>query len=297
VQAASHAARVGTAPFATHRSSGRRRAGVLVYHDPAPSALEAQLDALARRHAFVSFDRLVEALRSGDWSEIPPDALAVTIDDGHRGNAQLGDVFEAYGIVPTIFLCSQLVGTDRPFWWTAEGIDREALKRVPNDERLRQLAALAQANEERQALSVAEVRALAGRATFGAHSRLHPILPMCTDEEADEEIGGSKADVEDLTGLPCLHFAFPNGDYGQRELDLVRRVGYLSARTIEPGWVEPDSDPYRLTIVPMPDTASASRAVSQVAALRFARPVLARRRAAIAAMGLTPTRPPTTLGS
>ena len=120
---------------------------------------------------------------------------------------------------------------------------------------------------------------------------------MCTDEEAEEEeIAGSKAEVEELTGQPCLHFAFPNGDYGQRELDLVRRAGYLSARTIEPGWVEPASDPFRLTVVSMPDTASASRAVAQLAAVTFARPFLARRRAAFSgAMSSTPDRNQTTL--
>ena len=48
----------------------------------------------------------------------------------------------------------------------------------------------------------------------------------------------------------------------KRDLTDFRRAGYLSARTIEPGWVEPASDPFRLTIVPMPDTASASRAVA-----------------------------------
>jgi hypothetical protein len=66
---------------------------------------------------------------------------------------------------------------------------------------------------------------------------------------------------------------------GRVSWTLVRRTGYLSARTIEPGWVEPATDPYRLKIVPIPDTASASRAVSQVAAATFARPVLARRQA------------------
>jgi glycosyltransferase involved in cell wall biosynthesis/peptidoglycan/xylan/chitin deacetylase (PgdA/CDA1 family) len=279
LRAASHATNVGAGPFLARRSAARRRAGVLVYHDPTRSALEAQLDALSRRHVFVSYDLLVEALVSDDWSEIPPGALAVTLDDGHRGNARLADVFEAYDVVPTIFLCSQVVGTDRPFWWTAEGIDREALKRLPNDERLRHLAALAATNGERQALSVVELRALAGRATFGAHTRVHPILSMCSDEVAEHEIAGSKAEVKELTGQPCRHFSFPNGDYGPRELDLVRRAGYLSARTIEPGWVEPATDPYRLRIVPMPDTASASRAVSQVAAVTFARPVLARRQA------------------
>lgn len=296
LQAASHATRVGAVPFVARRTAGRSQAGVIVYHDPSPSALEEQLDALSRRHPFVPYDLVVEALRRRDWSEVPPRALAVTIDDGHRGNASLADVFEAFGVVPTIFVCSQIVGTDRPFWWTAGGIDHQALKLLPNDERLQRLGAAGVRNGERQALSREELRALAGRATFGAHTRSHPILPMCTDEDAELEITASKAEIEALTGEPCLHFSFPNGDYGPRELALVRRAGYLSARTIEPGWVEPATDPYRLTIVPMPDTATASRAVSQVAAVTFAPSVLGRRRAtAGAANGMTADRTATTL--
>ena len=61
-------------------------------------------------------------------------------------------------------------------------------------------------------------------------------------------------------------------------VELVRRAGFRSARTIEPGWVEPGTDPYRVTIVPMPDTASPSRALSQIAAVTFARTLLSRRR-------------------
>jgi hypothetical protein len=107
---------------------------------------------------------------------------------------------------------------------------------------------------------------------------------------------GRKADVEELTGQPCRHFSFPNGDYGPRELNLVRPAGYLSARTIDTGWVEPATDLYHLKIVPVPDTASASRAVSQVAAVMFAQQVLARRQAAASvAMSLTQDRFPATL--
>jgi hypothetical protein len=29
---------------------------------------------------------------------------------------------------------------------------------------------------------------------------VHPILPMCSDEVAEHEIAGSKAEVEELTG-------------------------------------------------------------------------------------------------
>jgi peptidoglycan/xylan/chitin deacetylase (PgdA/CDA1 family) len=43
---------------------------------------------------------------------------------------------------------------------------------------------------------------------------VHPILPMCSDEVAEHEIAGSKAEVEELTGQPCRHFSIPNGDDG-----------------------------------------------------------------------------------
>jgi hypothetical protein len=56
------------------------------------------------------------------------------------------------------------------------------------------------------------------------------------------------------------------------------------------------TDPYCLKIVPMRDTASASRAMSQVAALTVARPVLASGQAAASlAMSLTQDRAPATL--
>ena len=265
------------APFVARRVAARNRAGVLVYHDPTARALADQLEILAKGHAFVPYDILIDALRGGDWGEVPPKALAVTFDDGHRGNASLTPVFETLGVVPTIFLCASLVGTDEPFWWTANGIDREALKRVPNAERLRRLAELPRRHADREALSTIEIQSLARHARFAAHTRSHPILTMCTDEEAEDEIVGSKIDVERLTGERCLHFAYPNGAYGARELELVRRAGYRSARTIEPGWVAPTTDPYRVPIVPMPDTASSSRAVSQIAAVTFARPLLVRR--------------------
>jgi hypothetical protein len=60
LRAASHATHVGAGPFLARRNAARRRAGVLVYHDPTRSAREAQLDALSRRHVFVCYDLLVE---------------------------------------------------------------------------------------------------------------------------------------------------------------------------------------------------------------------------------------------
>jgi peptidoglycan/xylan/chitin deacetylase (PgdA/CDA1 family) len=254
------------------RVGAERRAGILLYHNPDPETLERHLTLLAKGHAFVPYAAIADAVRGGDWSDVPPKSLAVTFDDGHAGTVALVPVLESFGIHATIFICTEIVGTHRTFWWTVDGLspqDRDRLMHVEDATRLAELERLAgwtpssEAAGAPQALSTDELRALAGRVTFEAHTRLHPILPACSDEQAAVEIAGSKEDVERLTGTPCTAFAYPNGRYGARELALVREAGFESARTIETGWNSPKTDPYRLRILGMPDNASLNVVAAQ----------------------------------
>jgi peptidoglycan/xylan/chitin deacetylase (PgdA/CDA1 family) len=84
---------------------------------------------------------------------------------------------------------------------------------------------------------------------FGSHTATHPILPRYNGAVAEREVQTSKGDLEVLLGRPCDHFAFPNGDYGDRELELVRNAGYRSSRTTDVGWNGPGTDPYRLRVL------------------------------------------------
>ena len=118
-----------------------------------------------------------------------------------------------------------------------------------------------------QALSLDHVAALSPDVDFQAHTRSHPILPACTDDAAWEEIAVSRSEVEALTGRSCRHFAYPNGRYGRRELELVARAGYESARTTEPGWNDPAVDPFRLRILGIPDDASLGVLAAQATGL------------------------------
>jgi glycosyltransferase involved in cell wall biosynthesis/peptidoglycan/xylan/chitin deacetylase (PgdA/CDA1 family) len=256
----------------TSRIGADCRAGILLYHNPEPSVLARHLELLARHHRFVSYEIVAEAVRSGDWSEVPPKSLAITFDDGHAGNAALLPVLEQFGVHATIFICTGLVGTQRQFWWTVDGLspkERDRLMNVSDAERLEALERLAgwtpltEGPAPAQALSSVELGALAGRVTFEAHTRSHPILTMCTDAQAEEEIARSKEDVEALTGVPCRAFAYPNGRYGRRELELVERAGFQSARTIETGWNDPSTDRYRLRVLGMPDDASLNVVAAQ----------------------------------
>ncbi len=243
----------------------RRRVTIVVYHDPTPEGLRAHLSWYARRYAFTTLDAVADAMQSGRWDTLPRYPLVFTLDDGHVGNARLDAVFRAFDVRPTVYLCSRLVGTQRPFWWmtpAADRLDPEPLKRLPDAERRRCLAEAEAGNDldqtspaPRQALSWEEARQLGVTYDYGAHTRHHPILPQCDDHTAAEEIGLCKVELEDTLQRSCHHFAYPNGDFGEREVALLRAAGYRTARSIDPGWNGPQSDPFNLKAFPITDDA------------------------------------------
>ena len=247
------------------KTLARRKVSILVYHDPDPAMLERHLAYLSKRHHFLPLGRFVEAIQSGDGRSLPENGVIVTLDDGHRGNVRLAPLFERYGVVPTIYVCSQIVDTNRRFWFLAVP-DPEPFKTMPWREALASLERSVgfsptseDATNGRHALTGDELRLLKEHAEIGSHTRFHPILPECSDEEAEEEIARSRAEVEALVGSPCQHFSYPNGDYTERELALVKAAGYASARTMEIGWNDVDSDPFRLKVLGIRDDMSLNR--------------------------------------
>ncbi len=251
------------------------KATILLYHDPEPECLDRHLAYLSRRYHFVTLDRLVDAIHAQDWSGMPQRALVITIDDGHRGNARLGDVFRKYGCRPTIYLCSQLIGTLRHFWF--EVVKRhdpsmfDELMHVPNAERLRLMEerigytpTREYPDAERQALSFEELKEVAEWADLGSHGRIHPILTTCDETELESEFAGSRKELTEILGSEPVHFCYPNGDYGEREIDGIRKAGYRSARTIDVGWNSLRSDPYKLRICGVTDDASVNKIATQM---------------------------------
>lgn len=252
----------------------RNRVTIIVYHDPAPEVVERHLRYLSQHYRFIPLDLLVDVIRRKDWTSIPRRALVVTIDDGHKGNAKIGDVFARYGVRPMIYLCSQIVGRERQFWFRVRGVHSLELKHRSHQERLAELKQTYGWEptdecrmDERQTLSVDELRKLQAGADFGSHTRFHPILTTCTDEECKEEIARSKQELETMLGIECKHFSYPNGDYSEREATLVRQAGYESARTIDLGWNGPATDPFKLKTTGISDDASLNVLACQVVGL------------------------------
>ncbi|HEV8375949.1 MAG TPA: polysaccharide deacetylase family protein [Candidatus Polarisedimenticolia bacterium] len=85
--------------------------------------------------------------------------------------------------------------------------------------------------------------------TVGAHSRSHPILSGLDSSKAEEEITGSRRDLQEILGAEVLDFAYPNGrfpDFDETTRTLVKEAGYRCALTTEPGTVVTGDDPFAL---------------------------------------------------
>jgi peptidoglycan/xylan/chitin deacetylase (PgdA/CDA1 family) len=253
----------------------RRRVGILLYHDPPFRLLRRHLEYLSKHYVFLTLDDLVAALEARDWSRLPARGVVITFDDGYRQNLELVPLFRRYGIRPTIYVSSAAVLTSGRFWFREPAVDPEPLKTVPNAQRLAALDRLGVSNSgmvavaERHAFEGADVKRLANIVDFQSHSVTHPILPMCSAAEAEWEIKQSRIQVESLTQRPCEHFSFPNGDYSEREIEMVKQAGYRSARTTRIGWNGRTSDPFRLKIIATPDVASVSALAAQLTGALF----------------------------
>jgi peptidoglycan/xylan/chitin deacetylase (PgdA/CDA1 family) len=239
----------------------RQKATILVFHAPSPTRFDHHLDVLKRLYRIIPLSSYVQALQHDDFSTLPPKALIITLDDGHRSNYALKDVIEKHNVPVTIFLCTGLIGTHRRFWFLHDDIAAcvQQLKTVSDDDRLASLRQRrfdeTQEFDERQALSVDEVRALKDRVDFQSHSVFHPILPRCSSERAEAEITQSRRDLLALLDQEIYAFAYPNGDYSAREMRLVEQAGYTCALTLDQGSLAAVRSRFNLPRLCIPDDA------------------------------------------
>lgn len=94
-----------------------------------------------------------------------------------------------------------------------------------------------------------------------SHSRNHPRLSSLTTADIDDELLGSKIDLETIVGRSVTQFSIPGGAYDERVIDAARRAGYQAVFNSVEGYNEDGADTFlRRRFTP--------RAFSDVAMLR-----------------------------
>lgn len=81
---------------------------------------------------------------------------------------------------------------------------------------------------------------------FGSHGVNHILLDQARDMVVIDELQESKKQMESKLARPMLFFAYPNGNYNDRTVQLLKDAGYEAAATTDEGIVRPGDDPFLL---------------------------------------------------
>lgn len=167
---------------------------------------------------------LEEFLRDRRDHRLPPArSVILTFDDGYADNRTIAlPILRRHGFTATIFLVSGAVGTANG--WDSVG----------------ELAG-------RPLLSWEDVASLRqGGFTFGAHTRSHVALTAVPLDAREEEIAGSRMELERRLGRPGEVFAYPYGRFDSVSQALVERAGFLGACCSRSGMNDPQIPDYAL---------------------------------------------------
>lgn len=171
------------------------------------------------RYRVVGFEEVAAALRDG--RPLPRRAVALTIDDGYADNFEIAyPILRRRRFPATLFLVSRRLGANADWEGDPGPTDGRPLLDLE------------------QALEMSD-----DGIAIGAHTRTHPSLPTLGGERADEEIGGSREDLEGSLDAPVPTFAYPYGEHDEQSVAAARRAGFLGACTTAPRHARFGDDP------------------------------------------------------
>jgi peptidoglycan/xylan/chitin deacetylase (PgdA/CDA1 family) len=119
--------------------------------------------------------------------------VTISVDDGHPSDLRTADLLHKYGLSATFYAPAR--------------------------------------NPEQPVLSRSELRQLSQQFELGAHSMNHIPLASLAEDRAWREITEGKAWLEDSLGKPALSFCYPQGKHNDRLVAMVKKAGFLGART------------------------------------------------------------------
>lgn len=70
-----------------------------------------------------------------------------------------------------------------------------------------------------------------GLITLGSGSKTHPLLSALTKDQMEDEITGSKEDLEKMFKTQVFYFSYPNGDIDPHAIPVLQSAGYHLAFT------------------------------------------------------------------
>ena len=204
---------------------------ILMYHEVCPEETKANLQSKIQ-HSFVltteqfeqqmgflaesgfssiTLNELIAAISGPQLTEIKPNSIVVTFDDGFAGNFHHAlPILKRYGLCATFFVIVNKVGCQFMMGWD-------------------ELKALRDAGMSVQ-----------------SHAMNHILMAKLDDQETMRELFDSKQAIENRLAAPVHYISLPNGSYHRRYPSLAKAVGYLGGCTSDVGYCDANSNPYLL---------------------------------------------------
>jgi peptidoglycan/xylan/chitin deacetylase (PgdA/CDA1 family) len=161
-------------------------------------------------------------------------SLAITFDDGYRGNATIAaPILERHDQRACFFVTTQFIGSNHVPWWDAEkGIDVHWMT-------WDQVRALRKTGHD-----------------IGSHPETHPDLGVISRDEARREIAGGSARLDAELGEHSGLFAYPYGgkkNMSEENQSVLKELGLRCTLSAFGGTVRPGDDPLRLKRITVSD--------------------------------------------
>jgi peptidoglycan/xylan/chitin deacetylase (PgdA/CDA1 family) len=221
-----------------------------------PATFECHLQLLSEHFDVIPFAELLTKWKTRQWDDAARYCV-ITFDDGWLDNYFYAyPRLRAYGLPATIFLPTDLIGTDQWTWPDRLGAllrrrgggtpaDWDAFiehaKTLTDDARAKMLDDLeAEAGGRgpvrRCFVDWDEVREMSRYGvSFASHTRTHANLTRVAGAALERELRGSLDMLRQqrVNHVPVL--AYPNGDHTSAVVDAAREAGYSAAVTTRPG--------------------------------------------------------------
>ena len=214
-----------------------------------PEAFEAHVAYLASNYNVLPLPEAVTALR--DRRALPPNAVAITFDDGYADNLEAARALARHGLSATFYITAGCLADGEPFWpselryliralpvgrLTLEAAGRTITLDLTSDDGRDQAVGVLTKTFKAHPIAVREdlrsqLRARAGQVqlprimltwdevremhalgmTIGSHTVTHPNLPNAGLPSARQELAMSRARLEQEIQAPVTMFSYPNG--------------------------------------------------------------------------------------
>tara|TARA_B100000787_G_C16181151_1_gene291890 strand:+ start:797 stop:1519 length:723 start_codon:yes stop_codon:yes gene_type:complete len=154
--------------------------------------------------------------------------VGITFDDGYQNNLiNAAPILIKYNFSATCYIVNNEIGLSNT-WDLKKGITQRPLM---NESEITEWLNLGM--------------------DIGAHTNTHADLTNISLTKLQEEIKGSKEDLEKKFNIKVKDFCYPFGSFNESVCNMVKESGFLSATTMIRGKASDKSDHYKLPRIPV----------------------------------------------